>query len=304
MATIKYLIKGKNNPSTIFMRFRAGRKYDFTKSTSLIIDPKFWNKKKGIVKQIADFENKKNLQNDLNALRSTILNKYNEVYQSGGVISSQWIDAAIKQQFNQSENIDFNNFIDYTEFFIKNLNNKVLPNGQTGVKENTLKRYNSILNKVRLFENFKKKRLRIIDIDLKFYKDFKDFLINNQNLNLNTTGRYIVYIKTICLDAKEYGIKINPDIEKKEFRETKEPITFVTLSESEINLIYNFDFTDVPYLDNARDWLILGVWTGARVSDLLQFTETNIEKGYIEYTSKNKSKNYITGTSTGKRNNS
>ncbi|GGD85927.1 phage integrase SAM-like domain-containing protein [Planktosalinus lacus] len=285
MATIRFFTKRNNNPSTIYLRFKAGRKYDFTKSTSLLIDPKYWNNNKGSVKQIAEFNDKQKLQNDLNSLKTKILNGFNGVYEAGGIINPEWLQSIIQGHFNQNDNKDFNLFVDYAEYFKDNLNNKVLRNGRTGVKENTLKRYVTIINKIKEFEAQTKKRLRLIDIDLKFYKDFKDFLVNNQKLNLNTTGRYIVYIKTICLDAKEYGLKISQDIEKKEFRETKEETTFVTFTENEINKIFEHDFSNTPYLENARDWLIIGIWTGARVSDLLSFTNENIENGFIEYTS-------------------
>jgi hypothetical protein len=42
----------------------------------------------------------------------------------------------------------------------------------------------------------------------------------------------------------------------------------------------------MPYLKNARDWLIIGVWTGARGRDLLYLTEKNIHNGLLEYKAK------------------
>nr|WP_302846529.1 tyrosine-type recombinase/integrase [Polaribacter irgensii] len=50
-----------------------------------------------------------------------------------------------------------------------------------------------------------------------------------------------------------------------------------------MNNIYNTTFTYKPYLENAKNWLIIGVRTGARVSDLLNFTKDNIKNGFIEY---------------------
>jgi integrase len=123
-------------------------------------------------------------------------------------------------------------------------------------------------------------------VNAKFYKDFKYFLIEVEKLNLNTTGRYLNYIKTICNDAKKYGIKVNPFVFNGDFKATKENVDFITLSENEIDLIFKHDFSQSPYLDNARNWLIIGVWTGARVSDLMHFKPENIKNGFIEYTAK------------------
>ena len=284
MASLKFFTKGTQNPTTIYLRFTQGRKIDIKRSTSLLINPKYWNTKKGSVKQISEFSDKLNLQNDLNALKTTILNSFNTSYSNGGIINSEWLNQTIKKYFDQYSETDLNYFLDYSKYYKDNLSTKVLVSGKTGVTENTLKRYNTIINKMTSFESFKRKRYTFENIDLKFYQDFKNYLINTEHLNLNTTGRYINYIKTICIDAKKYGIKINPVVLSGEFRATKEDVSFVTLSENEIETIYKHDFAESPYLDNARNWLIIGVWTGARVSDLLKFTKENIKNGFIEYT--------------------
>jgi ABC-type antimicrobial peptide transport system ATPase subunit len=73
MASFKFFIKSENNPSVIYARFYHGRKIDFTKSTSLLINPKFWNNTKGVVKQITEFEDKLNFQTKLNDLKNDII---------------------------------------------------------------------------------------------------------------------------------------------------------------------------------------------------------------------------------------
>lgn len=283
MATFKYFIKGNGNLSTIYVRFYQGRKFDLKKSTSLLINPKYWNPEKGSIKQISKFDDKTNFRNRLNDLKTHIENKYNDDYMNGIIINIDWLGNSIDTFFNQDNQTDLNYLLDFTEHYIETLPSKVQTNGKTGVTPNTLKRYGTILNKIKEFEKDQKKRLKIIDVNTRFYQDFKHFLTVKQSLNLNTTGRYLIYIKTLCIEAKQYGIKINPEVEKKEFRETKEETTFITLSQNEITKIHQASL-DTTYLDNARNWLIIGVWTGARVSDLLKLTEKNVSKGFIEYT--------------------
>ncbi len=140
MATIKYFTKGVGNPSTIHLRLVHGRKFDFTKSTQLLIDPKNWNNKKGLVKQIADFPDKVNVQNDLNDLRSQILNAFNDSYTSGQLINSDWLKSAIDSFFNQNENVDFNYIVDYGDYFVKNLKNSIQSNGKIGVNSCNFKK--------------------------------------------------------------------------------------------------------------------------------------------------------------------
>ena len=285
MASVRFLLKGNSNPSSIFLRFKHGRQFDFTKTTSLLINPIYWSTSKGNVKQLSKNSEKLNLQKKLNDLKSYILNDFNDVYSDGGIINSDWLNTSLKTFLNQNTNVDFNYFIDYANYFYDNLENKVLKSGKTGITKSTIKKYKTIINKILEFEKHQKKRLLLQDVNLKFHKDFIYFLHNVQTLNYNTTGRYLTFVKTICFDAKKYGLKINPEIESDDFRATKEKVSFITLSETEINKIHNYTFTDKLYLENAKKWLIMGVWTGARVSDLLNFTKDNIKNGFIEYTS-------------------
>ena len=59
----------------------------------------------------------------------------------------------------------------------------------------------------------------------------------------------------------------------------------IYLNEEEINKIYDGKF-EFDYLDNARDWFIIGLRTGFRVSDFLELSTNNIKDGYIEKTTK------------------
>lgn len=284
MANIKYFIKGKKDIQTINLRFYNGRKFDLKKSTGLFIKPEYWNNTKGQVKQIAKFENKTNLKNELAKLRAFIIEKYNNDFGDGVSIDSRWLSKQIdlfNDQFNENEIITF---IDFANHFIKNLPNKVLNNGKTGVSKSTSGRYETTKRKIIEYENSRRTTLKLEHIDRKFYFDFKKFLHEEKNLNLNTTGGYIKNIKSICLEAKLQGFKISPDIDLNFFKKTTQKVDFITLNEIEINRIFKHDFSKIEELENIRDWLIIGVWTGARASDLLKFNSENVNNGFIEYT--------------------
>src|SRR5690554_2617993 len=172
MATLKYFTKGTGNPRTIHFRLLHGRKFDFTRSTQLIIDPKYWNNKKGAVKQISEFTDKVNLQNNLNELRNHIFNAFNHNYAKGQIIDSDWLRNTINGFFDQNEDTDFNYLIDYVNYFVENLKNSVQPNGKMGATKATINKYRTIVNKLKEFETYKKKRLRVLDVNLIFHKDF------------------------------------------------------------------------------------------------------------------------------------
>lgn len=287
MATVNFFTKGKNNPTTIYVRFVSGRKTDLKQSTSLNIDPKYWNKNKGSVRPIAEFKGKQDLEKALYDLNGEILHQYRKDYANGVIINSEWLNRVILNFFDQDKDLQTELLTDYAEYHLKNLPHKVLKNGNTGVQQSTFKKYKSNIVKLKKFETFKKKRFLLNEVNMDFHREYISFLKNEENLNYNSIGKHLTIAKTICLDANATkGIKISDTILNGKFRTTKEATSFVTLSEKEIDQIFNIDLSKTSYLDNARNWLIIGVWLGARVSDLLNLSRENIKGNYLEYTAK------------------
>ena len=102
----EYFIKDNRNPSSIYLRLIHSRSVDVTKSTSLLIQPDYWNNKKGEVRKIAAFGDKVNLQNKLNDLKSVILNNFNQDYAEGKFINGNWLEDQIRSFFNQAREND------------------------------------------------------------------------------------------------------------------------------------------------------------------------------------------------------
>jgi len=70
------------------------------------------------------------------------------------------------------------------------------------------------------------------------------------------------------------GFNVSEQVRSKKFNAPQEKTLFVTITENEIELIKKFKGSE--YLQNARDWLIIGCWTGCRVNDLMQLTNDNL----------------------------
>ena len=166
---------------------------------------------------------------------------------------------------------------------------KTKANSKTGkpIAKLTIVNYNTLLARLKKFEEHKKKRYLISEVDLTFKADFIKFESNNLSLSQNSIAKDIRQLKTVCLDASDKGFIISEQVRSRKFYLKEEETLFVTITESEIELIKKFKGAD--YLENARDWLIIGCWTGCRVSDLMQLTNDNIQittKGqkFIRYT--------------------
>ena len=67
MATIKFIVRGKSETASIYVRFKEGRLFDVTAKTNYIIDSKDWSETKGQPKKD---ESLKKLDNDLKDLKT------------------------------------------------------------------------------------------------------------------------------------------------------------------------------------------------------------------------------------------
>ncbi|MCB0747278.1 MAG: site-specific integrase [Ignavibacteriae bacterium] len=292
MATIQFYINKKdpNKEYTINVFLQNGRQGKFKKSTGLKIIGKHWDevRQTPIAESKTGDKNYYTLRRQLKGLKAKLETEIIEANHKKTTVNSEWLGIEIDTFLGKLQpEHDFKYITDYAEYFIECMPYKIQKNGTTGVKEATIKQYRTTLNKILAYERKKAKRYKMNEINLKFHNDFIQFLSKEQRLNLNTIGKYVKCLKSILKGAKRYGIEINKEVESEGFRSTNEKVHFVTLDEDEIERIFNLDLSNTPYLDNTRNWLIIGVWTGARVSDLLNFTLDNINKeGFLEYTSK------------------
>ena len=153
MATVKFLIKGKSNPSTIYIRFRDGRKSDYTVSTTKTINPSYWGKIG--IKKIAVFKDKLNLSNDLIDLKSLIERKRNETVTSQIVINREWLEHIILEWKGENTNELSDLLIDRIEAYKKTLPTKVR-NGKVGVAKGTIRNLTTTKKRLEKFETYKK----------------------------------------------------------------------------------------------------------------------------------------------------
>jgi len=275
MATVRYLTKGKNDPQTIYLRLRDGRETDITVSTGITISPTHWSKTKNWIVARADFHNKLKIEKQLRNLESLVQNERNDRVGNGLPISKEWLtDIIHKWQGKKFDDVD-DYLIDLIRSYKESLPHKVR-NGKMGVSDGTIRNYNTTISRLTKFEKHFKRRYRAIEIDFNFHEKYMKYAKNELSLAQNSIGKDIRNIKTVCGDAKDRGIQVHENVLSRRFKAPSEKTIFTTLNETELNLIREFNGPN--YLENARDWLIIGCWTGCRVGDLLRLNKDNLIK--------------------------
>ena len=295
MATLKFTVRGSSNPSTIYARFTDGRKLHIIAKTDFLINPEFWDEVKATPKQKANNPDKLNLGIELGKLNTKIFQEYEKDKGTGIQFNKEWLELVIAKFKNPQLEQKTEYLIDLVREYQTEMKTKINPITRRQISKTTLRNFNTTLMRLKKFEEHKKKRYLINEIDLTFFREFVSYEKENLLLAQNSISKDIKQIKTVCIDAKEKGFEINKQVEYKSFNVPNEKLEdkgkklFVTITESEIELIKKCDLKKVNYLENARDWLIIGCWTGCRVSDLMQLTNDNIQittKGqkFIRYT--------------------
>lgn len=290
MATINFKIqeKAKSDPTKIYIRLK-GKDFDYNVPTELLVSKKEWSNSKQKTKSLAESDSKKlDINKTLKDLKNYIVDELNNDQKEGFSINKKWLTGKINLFSNKSSNnnTDVNFFLtSYIFQFIETSKNRT--NKRTGqkLKLRTIQDFEDTSNKLKLYEQKIGKRIKIIDVDLKFHKDFIEFLRNELLLGENTIGAKIDNLKSFLRDAELNKIKVDPIFKSKNFYSPSSETQDIYFDEDEITKLKNHDFEFDSYLDNARrDWLLIGLWTGLRISDLLSITKKDIKDGYLDNT--------------------
>jgi integrase len=271
MATIKYIQQSKSSTAPIYLRLSLEKKRSFKRKTGHIFDNKKWSTKSGFPKE-GNAEGKA-IKSKLKSLEAFIIHQFNLDNSKGDLIDGQWLNLSIEKYYGREEPSELSYLTDYGDDFVKRLPYRVTAKGKIGVSKDTITKYTTIVKKLKAFQKETEIRYFVKSVDLKFREQFISHLAEIEQINDNTIGRYISFVKTIILDARKNGIEISPQINDFKGFTIKPPI--VTLTFEEIKKVKETSYKS-DKLDIARDWLIIGCYTGQRVSDLLRMKTSMI----------------------------
>lgn len=281
MASVSYRVKNSNSEwASIYVRFKQGNQFDTEATTSLECPVERWSKVKQEVLSTPLLKYKE-VNKKLNEFKVYLKNEYESTKTNEDeiIINNNWLKDKINYFFNK-QNVNEEEkkklfFVDYILSFIEESKTKRNRLGNP-IKERTIQHYKTTLNKINSYQDFTNRILKITDINLDFHNKFISYLENEERLNNNTIGGYIDDIKLFCNNASKKGLKISTDVKSSDFYTPKNKTNDIYLREDEITNIFNCDL-DLDYFDNARDWFVIGLRTGLRVSDLLKLDKSFVE---------------------------
>lgn len=286
MATLKFQLRPpKDNQSNIYFRLSYGafeivdgkkryRPLDYYITET--IDPKHWDAKEGRAYKRKTYPQHPEFNTRLDYIENEVNNIVRRLQNDNIELTEATIRAEIDKLLNkepikeQAKQMELMEFIDY---FITNCNRS----------EGTKKSYRIVERDLKEFQKKKKGVLTFNKIDIDFHSEIIAFYKGKgKNYAPNTIGTRIKIIKTFMSEAYERSLHTNLDFKKKSFSKPNEETTAIYLNTNELTAIYKLDLSKDKYLDNVRDWFLIGAYTGLRFSDLKNLTKDNIQSSNIE----------------------
>lgn len=289
MASVKFQFRSNKETAQIEIRFtfkdESGCFKSYYTRTQKEVTKDFFNDYQNKV----DFRDtdKKNLRTEIDNLYSE-LNTFvlNAFIKENGTINKDWLKDVVNDYYNPNKKNELTSkLLPYFDYF---LTLKVRE-----IKTGTLKKWKVVRNKLERFEKDKRKKFLIKDVNAFFLESFQEWSIQNEYEN-STTNRNFRDIKCVCTHARTKGIEVSKELDYLSSNLKKEKKFIITLSIDELDKIESLNNLP-PYLDNAKDWLLISCYTGQRISDFMRFNPEMIRnesgRSFIDITQEKTEKN-------------
>jgi len=159
--------------------------------------------------------------------------------------------------------------------------------GSIGLRLNTIKRYSYLLKLVKEYEIEKDTLLFIDHFKIQDIDAFSCYLLHEKSYGVGTVGKQLGLLKTVLIRAKRDGYPVSSNYQFIDsFGMDKQKRILQTLDLEEIELIKKA--TLPSHLINSWKWMLIGLYNGQRVADLLSLKPDQLREGpndilYIDF---------------------
>jgi len=238
----------------IYLVHSIDHNHNFRISTTVkVVDPNDWDKKNHRPKDPAHQYNGTPI--------ATVLDKYMSAFNKAYVVmdglnKDNEAEFKIKplSYLKPEERAERGASVDLITYF-EGYNKKLKAKQQSNFKS-----YQTCLNHLRAYK--KNKPLPFSSVDYKLYEGFMEHLVK-ENMSMNYIATLISRLKTVMNRANFEGLHTNTQY--RNFKRRMESTDTIYLSEEDLEKIYRLSVTG--HLEKARDYFIIGAYTGLRFDD-------------------------------------
>lgn len=304
--SIGFYLKYKNRDVTALITKVAFKGLIFRRAVGESVLTKYWNLNTQRCKEVADFRH----------TARRINKRLNEIF----IATSQSIDFFVDKRIlpSQSEFWEKTDFflsggkvaseIFFTDYFQDYINRY-----RNSRAVSTINKYVTTLHKLQSFESARKMRLRFEDIDIRFYREFEQFIYGLKReqsrlpYTLNYFGSLIKCIMVVYREARDTdGLHNFNGTAHREFKAVQRTADTIYLTVEELVRIHRLQITPELVLQHfpkadqrpqnmsrriagynvAKNKFLIGAFTGLRVSDFNRLSEVNIQDDRIRIRTK------------------
>jgi len=246
--------------------------------TGLKIKPHFWNKESHRSYQKRDVD-----YNTINALLDKIENTSKEVYRNLLLNDIQPTPKELKHAIDAKRGLikyesteTLNEYIDRFILEAGEGSRLYFHNGKEGrYTHGTVKSYKTFQVQFKLYQKDRSVNIDFDGITLKWYEDFKTYLYA-KDYTKNSVGKSVKHLKSIMRSAKDEGLHSNLEYTHKKFQVSKEQVYEVYLNEEEIDELANYDLSNEPSWELARDLWMMCYYTAQSIVDVKNLSKANL----------------------------
>lgn len=275
---ISYKLSGTKDIKRLSIRFYHNR-LDYTANTDVMLMDAEWNQESQSVINNAE------LNISLQELKLSVLKAYNRDFCKGTIINKVWLQKVIKASFMRPvmetglKSPDYSIYVsDFATYWINNHSSDWKVSAKKFMEEPAKNQYKKFIETLIEYETVIGEKLQLRTTTKKDIEGFIDWL-ETENYQTSTIERNIGRLRFFFNRATELNMEVLPAFKERIYFEPDTDIESVYLSNDEIQLIIDKDFSYDYELNVAKQNFLIGLFTGLRISDFLKLDTTNIADG-------------------------
>lgn len=285
LMNITYKLQGTKSIKKLALRFYHN-KLDLSVAMPIMLMDNEWNQESQFV----------NDNNDLNialqGLKLDLLRQYNKDFCKGVVINKSWLQQVVKTSFmrpkmeNGIVSPDYTVFVsDFALWWLDKHARKWKVNHKETMSEGLQNQYKKFVAILQEYEGVIGEKLQLRNITVNELSGFMEYL-ETESYQSSTIERHLGRFRFFMNRAAEHDIEVNPAYKQRIYLDKDDDFEGIYLSESEIRLIINEDFSHDYELEIVKQNFLIGLHTGLRVSDFLKLDTSNLENNIIKVRTK------------------
>lgn len=267
MAEPHFYLKDSNSSedTLISLYWRIGSRR-FVYSTGEQVRPSLWSLKKE--KVLPRHPNADSLNEKLEMLKVGVVDEYQRILREKEYV--QWPDLKQALDVIQGKERGGTTFFEFFDAFIEQKKKS------TSFGTRSIGTYTSARSRLRDFAKaIKRKEIDFQDIDYQLWERLEEHIISG-GYSANYIEKIMSRIKTVLKEAEKRGIYQNAAFKHLSINTRKEATTAIYLNKSELQRLYEIDYSQNTRLEKARDLFLVGAVTGLRYSDFTRISQNDI----------------------------